>query len=119
MSCAIVDGLWFFERGGLHDAHVTAVRLIENTIEISIDDEWVNERGLSKPNHQMAPCTLKFIEAAVITGKIRQTDGGWINEVLREAEGHYRFMFTDRPPVVLKADRVICEMLARPGAATA
>jgi hypothetical protein len=111
MSSTITDETWFYERGHFHDAVVTAVRIVEDTLEISINDEWFNERGLSKPENETAPCTLKFIGATVIAGDINLTDGGWISEILPEAGGTYRFVLTDRAPVIIRATQVICEAM--------
>ena len=54
----LVTPTWLFERGLLHDARVLDVRYGESTVEISLDDEWANERGCNLAVDEVAPGTL-------------------------------------------------------------
>ena len=106
MSGLPIDSLWFQERGNLHDARVIAVRLIDGSIEITFDDEWVNERGLSKDEAERNPVTLAFIPAEFVAGCPDEAAGSRVSELLTEADGHYHLVLTDRNPLVIKAGGV-------------
>jgi hypothetical protein len=89
----LIDEHWLHERGGLHDAHVTGMRFSGGTLEIDIDDEWSNERGLSRPQGERCPLTFKFCEA-VVDGELSQA--GWISEIEIRSGGSFQITFTDR-----------------------
>jgi hypothetical protein len=106
MSGFQIDSLWFLERGDLHDARLIAVRLVTGSIEITFDDEWVNERGLSKDEAERSPVTLAFTPAEVVAGCPNKAVGSRVSELLTEADGYYRLVLTDRDPLVIKAGGV-------------
>lgn len=107
MNVAVIDAGWFFERGYLHDATVTAARIIASNAEVRIDDEWANERGLSKPENERLPVILSFISAVVLEGSVEEAVGGWLSELVPDGGGRYRFVFTDRDVLVIQASVVI------------
>ncbi|WP_374545503.1 hypothetical protein [Rhodoblastus sp.] len=101
-----IDEKWFFERGHLHDACVTSARLDAGNVEIQFDDQWANERGLSKPEGEECPLTLRFISATVLGGNLNEAVGGWISELRPAAEGKYSFVFTNRDVLLIQAGSV-------------
>jgi hypothetical protein len=106
MSGLPIDSRWFLERGDLHDARLIAVRLVAGSIEITFDDEWANERGLSEDEHEGSPVTLAFTPAEVVAGCPNEAAGSRVSELLTEANGYYRLVLADRDPLVIKAGGV-------------
>ena len=100
-----IDQKWLFARGQLHDARVTAVRAGVNKLEVDLNDEWVNERGLNLPQDEKLPVTLVFLDTTSTANDFR---GGWISELLIQADGSFLFIFTDRESVAIHAARVEC-----------
>ncbi len=109
MSVVAIDDKWFFDRGNLHDAKVTFAHLLAGDVEIKIDDEWVNERGLSKPEGEKCPVGLTFVSVTIVKGNLEEAVGGWISEVLPETNGNYRFVFADRDVLLIHASGATCE----------
>lgn len=87
---------WLSERGGLHDARVTDVRTIGPVLEIVLDDEWVNERGLSRPEAQKAPGVLVVEEFFAIDGEPDAVTGGWVSEIAISGD-RISLLLYDRP----------------------
>jgi hypothetical protein len=104
-----IDQKWLFTRGQLHDARVTAVRAGVNKLEVDLDDEWSNERGLTLPEGQSIPVTLVFSNATN-TGVI--FEGSWISELLIQADGSFLFVFTESDSVTVYASRAECQLTA-------
>lgn len=87
MSDTAIDAGWFFERGYLHDAEVTAACMVADNVEVQIDDEWANERGLSKPKDERLPVILSFISAVVSKEMSqRRREGGSANSYHKKAD---------------------------------
>lgn len=100
-----IDDIWLTERGGLHDAKLLSVHSSDQAIEISISDEWVNERGLSLSNGEKAPGSLLLENASVIQGALDDANGGWILDVKIHGTIIY-FEFCDRAPLALQASAI-------------
>ena len=97
-----VSEAWSNERGDLHDATVTDVRVLGTAAEIQINDEWINSRGLDMPEGEAAPGTLVVEDFAEVEGSLADAIGGWLDGVtIREAE--VEFTFTDREAIRLHA----------------
>ena len=101
----LVTTKWLFERGGLHDARVLWSRHRGSSVEVGLDDEWANERGLSRPEKQMAPGTMIISLADVLAGDLSAIDGGWISEFEMD-DGELRLIFCDRDPLTLATNSV-------------
>jgi len=100
-----VTAEWLFERGGLHDARLRGVRRNGSAIEIDVDDEWANERGLGRPEGA-APGTLVIADAIVLQGDLSAADGGWISETMLHGN-ELRLLFCDREVLVFRAASVM------------
>jgi hypothetical protein len=105
---AEIDANWLFERGNLHDATVVTARALAGNVEVEIDDEWINERGLSRPENGQLPIVLSFISATVLEGNIVDSIGGWLSELRPEGHGRYRFVFKDRNILLMHSSSVVC-----------
>ena len=75
-----VTSEWLHERGSLHDARVLDARWVGSNVEITLDDEWSNERELSLPLGASSGA-LVLIDASLSDGDISSAFGGWISEV--------------------------------------
>ena len=95
-----VTSEWLYERGGLHDARVVAVRTIGPVVEIALDDEWANERGLGQPEGQEAPGVLVVADCLATDGEPGAATGGWISEVTMSGD-QLSLVFCDRPALCI------------------
>jgi hypothetical protein len=91
-----VTSEWLYERGGLHDARVVWVRKIGSVVEIAVDDEWANARGLSQPEGQETPGVLVVEDFSATNGELSTVTGGWISEVTMRGD-QLNLVFCDRP----------------------
>lgn len=96
---------WLDKRGDLHDATVTDVRQSGSSLEIDINDEWFNERGLTLPEDDAAPGKLVVEDFTAVEGEPKDAVGGWIYEILL-ADNQLTLQFCDRDPVRLRASAV-------------
>lgn len=87
---------WLYERGGLHDARVADVRTFGPVLEIALDDEWANERGLGRPEGQKAPGVLVIQAFLATDGEPDAITGGWISEITI-SDDQLNLLFCDRP----------------------
>jgi len=92
---------WLYERGGLHDARVLDVRTVGSTLEIAFDDEWANERGISRPEGQAAPGTLVVEGFSAADGAPSPATGGWISEIALRGD-ELDLVFCDRPRLAVR-----------------
>ena len=100
-----VTAKWLDERGGFHDARVVDVRAQGSVVEIQIDDEWANERGLSRPDGQEAPGTLVIDGISAAKDELLALAGGWISYL--ELRGDkLDLAFCDRPQIVIRIGSV-------------
>jgi len=95
-----IDLEWLNQRGNLHDARITGIRVAGTSLEVDIDDEWVNERGIGLPKGEKLPATLSF-SAAATNGTI--VTGSRISELLMQSDGSFLFFFTDATSVLVRA----------------
>lgn len=107
-----LDAAWLLDRGCLHDARVTGVRLDGTALHIDLDDEWANDRGAGRPYEPKCPVTLIFTKAMIVAGDASAAVGGWISEVVPEPEGVVRMVFCDRETLVIRAGYIACEPAA-------
>ena len=92
---------WLHERGGLHDARVIEVCLEGPVAKIHIDDEWANERGLSRPEGQESPGTLVLDGLSMAKDELLALSGGWVSYFeLRGDE--LDLAFCDRPQINIR-----------------
>lgn len=97
----LVTAAWIEERGGFHDARVVDVRFEGPVVEIDLDDEWSNQRGLRFPEGQVAPGTLRVEPISMATHELCALAGGWISYLeLRGDELH--LAFCDRPQLTIR-----------------
>ena len=95
--------IWLHERGHLHDGSVTFVRpTAADGLDVGIDDEWVNERGLSRADGVEEPVVLRFEGVEVVSGSTSEMVDGTISSLEVDAGGDFRFVFCDRPMVVVR-----------------
>ena len=93
----LVTSEWLSERGGLHDARVLGARWNGPNIEVAVDDEWANERGLSFGQGQAAG-TLVLEDPLTTTVDLSSVVGGWISEVSILGSA-VQLAFCDRDPL--------------------
>ena len=98
-----IDEVWLFERGGLHDAWVDSICTEAGNIHIRLNDEWVNERGLSMPEDEERPVVLTFFSAVVVSGVLDEISGGRISKATKNPAGDYSFIFQDREALLIQA----------------
>ena len=101
-----VDENWLFIRGGLHDAFVVSICADTGHLDIRLNDEWANERGLSKPEHEEEPIILRFFSASVRSGEWSHAVGGRVSEIVRIAGGDFSLIFQDRNALLIRAASV-------------
>ena len=97
-----IDMEWLHRRGNLHDARITSTRIAGTSLEIDIDDEWANERGIGLPKGEKLPATLSFSDV-VTSGAI--LGSGWISEFLMQSDGSFLIVFTNAASVSIRATR--------------
>ncbi len=96
---------WLEERGLLHDGKVVAADCEGDSVRISINDEWANERD------EVDGCSagvLSFHKAIILEGDVSVLQGGWISEVAH-LDGNVVFDFCDRDRLVIKATSAVWE----------
>lgn len=92
---------WLHERGGLHDAWVIDVQFEGAVAKIQFDDEWANERGLSRPEGQESPGTLVLDGLSTARDDLLALSGGWVSYIeLRGDE--LDLAFCDRPQIYIR-----------------
>ena len=100
-----VTSEWLNERGDLHDATVTGVCQLAGALEIGINDEWFNSRGLALPEGEAAPGKLILEDFAPLEGTPSDAIGGWIYEISL-LDNELILQFCDRDPIRLRAGSV-------------
>jgi hypothetical protein len=94
----IVTNDWLHDRGGLHDASIVEARWNGSSIEIFVNDEWANERGLGLP-HGVSPGHF-LIADATVEGDLVAFAGGWVSEINFIA-GRLHFEMTNRASLLV------------------
>ena len=104
---AAVDEAWLFERGGLHDAYADCGCVHGADIVIRLDDEWANERGLTKPEGVSEPLALRFVFAVLVEGVLEEIAGGKISEARMTPDGQFSLVFQDRGALQIRAVQIL------------
>jgi hypothetical protein len=100
-----VTSQWLEERGALHDACVLGLRIVGPNLEIEVDDEWVNERGLSRPKSVKAPGTFIVEGFSFQSHKPDAATGGWVSEMSLRGD-ELDLVFCDRPSLSLRVGAI-------------